>query len=132
MISYAFVDALGLVTGAGSGPRLPEGALELPEGVAPMASITMMLVEGKFVPRPALAVPVVTASETAGLTILIFDLPDATLATVTDTLIGAELAVLPQVKGRIDIELIDAGSYRIDVEPPRPFVQMIIDIEVPV
>lgn len=131
MISYAFVDADGYVTGAGSGPRLREGAVELPEGITPMTSIAVMLVDGVFVPRPTVPEPVVTAFEAAGRAVRFADLPPGTTAEIIDVDAGYTIATLPEVKGLIAIELPDPGRYRIEVDPPRPFLQMIIDIEVP-
>lgn len=131
MISYAFVDADGYVTGAGSGPRLREGAVELPDGITPMTSIATMQVDGVFVPRPMVPEPVVTAFEAAGRAVQFADLPPGTTAEIIDVDAGYTIATLPEVKGLIAIELPDPGRYRIEVNPPRPFLQMIIDIEVP-
>ena len=131
MISYAIVDAAGYVTGAGSGPRLREGAVELPEGITPMTSITMMQVDGVFVPRPTVPEPKVTEFEGAGRAVQFTDLPPGTTAEIIDVDAGYTIAMIPEVKGLIAIELPDPGRYRIEVNPPRPYLQMIIDIEVP-
>ena len=50
---------------------------------------------------------------------------------IIDVDAGYTIATIPEVKGQIAIELPDPGRYRIEVTPPRPFLQMIIDIEVP-
>ena len=131
MITYAFVDAGGYVSGAGSGPVLREGALELPKGIKPMASVAMRLVDGQFVARPQLSASVITAFEVTGWSIVLTDLPSATTAEIMDVEAGYVIATLPEVKSLIAIELPDPGRYRIEVNPPRPFLQMIIDIEVP-
>ncbi len=131
MISYAFVDADGYVTGAGSSLRLRSGALELPAGVTPMASIHMQLVDGVFVPRPTLPEPMVTELQAAGRAMQFADLPPDTAAEIIDVEGGYSIAILPEIKGTIEIALPDPGRYRIEVTPPRPFLQMIIDIEVP-
>lgn len=75
MIRYAFVDANGYVTGAGSGPNLGDGALELPEGISPSASVDKRHVDGRFIPRPALAAPEVTVFETSGRAVRFTGLP---------------------------------------------------------
>lgn len=131
MISYAFVDADGYVTGAGSTLRLIDGAVELPEGITPQSSIHMQQVDGAFVPRPTVPEPKVTAFEAAGRAVQFADLPPGTTAEITDVEAGYIIATLPEVKGLIAIELPDPGRYRIEVNPPRPFVQMTINIEVP-
>ena len=58
------------------------------------------------------------------------DLPPATLATVIDAQIGAELATLSEVLGQIHIILPDSGAYVIELSPPRPFLPMSITVEV--
>ena len=132
MISYAFVDADGYVTGAGSTLRLIDGAVELPTGITPQTSIHMQLVDGAFVPRPTVPEPKVTEFEAAGRTVQFADLPPGTTAEITDVEAGYTIATLPEVKGLIAIELPEPGRYRIEVNPPRPFVQMNINIEVPI
>ena len=122
MISYAFVDADGYVTGAGSGPRLREGTVELPDGITPMTSIAMMLVDGVFVPRPTEPEPVVTAFEASGRAVQFADLPPGTTVEIIDVDAGYTIATLPEVKGLIANELPDPGRYRIEVNPPRPFL----------
>ena len=131
MITYAFVDADGYVTGAGSGLTLREGAVELPAGITPQSSIHLRLVDGAFVPRPAVPEPKVTEFEAAGRAVQFADLPPGTTAEIVDLEAGYTIATLPEVKGLIAIELPDPGRYRIEVNPPRPYLQMIIDIEVP-
>ena len=41
------------------------------------------------------------------------------------------MAVLPEVDGVITIDLPDPCTYQIEVTPPRPYLPMIITIEVP-
>ena len=130
MIRYALVDTDGYVTGAGSGPRLIEGAEELPEGITPQAAIHLQLLDGAFVPRPTVSEPKVTDFEASGRAVQFTDLPPGTTAEITDTEIGAVIVTLPEVKGVIEIELPDPGRYRIEVTPPRPHLPMTIDIEV--
>lgn len=129
MITYAFVDAAGYVTGAGSGPRLLDGAVELPAGVMPVASVDMQLVDGAFIPRPALAAPEVTVFETSGRAVRFTDLPAGTAAEIVDVDCGYSIASLPEAKGLIEIALPEPGRYRIEVTPPRPYLPLTIDLE---
>lgn len=131
MINFAFFDTDGYVTGAGSGPLLREGAVELPEGITPVASIHMMQVDGAFVTRPTVSKPQVTEFEAAGRAVRFTDLPPGTTTEISDVDVGYVMATVPEVEGVIDIELPDPGRYRIEVNPPRPYLQMIIDFEVP-
>lgn len=130
MIRYAFVDAAGYVTGAGSGPKLRDGAVELPEGVTPMASIGMRLVDGVFVPRPDLPDPVISQAEGQGLTISFADLPPSTVAEIIDAEIGVSLGFEPEANGLIQIELPDPGRYEIILTPPRPYLPRSLNVEV--
>ena len=82
-------------------------------------------------PRPTVPEPKVTVFEAAGRAVQFADLPPGTTAEITDVEAGYTIATLPEVKGLIDIELPEPGRYRIEVNPPRPHLHMIIDIEVP-
>ena len=130
MIFYAFVDAGGYVSGAGSGHVLPVSALELPKDISPIVSIGMMLVGGAFVPRPDLPDPVITQAERQGLTIQFSDLPESTVAEIIDAAIGCLLGFEPEAKGLIQIELPDAGRYEIMLTPPRPYLPRSLNVEV--
>ena len=130
MISYAWVDQDGHVVRAGSGLTLPDGAIELPEGLTAMASVHHMLMDGIFVARPGLAEPMVKQFEETGVTIIFDDLPPGTVVEVADTLIGQLMAQLPEVKGHVEIQLTDPGLYRIEALPPRPYQSLTLDIEV--
>lgn len=129
MIQYSWADAEGFVVRAGSGFTLPDGAIELPEGLTAMASVHHMLVGGAFVPRPVLPNPVINRLD-AGVLVQFTDLPTGTMAEVIDAAIGCTLGSEPEAKGAILIELPEPGLYLIEVTPPRPFLPLSVKIEV--
>lgn len=131
MIHYAYVDMDGFVMRSGSALTVPPGAILLPEGgPIGIAALDLRIISGQFKRRPELPGPEVTAFQVNGLAIRFAGLPAGTTAEITDTLIGQQMAVLPEVQGIIQIELIDPGLYRIEVNPPRPWLQMIMTLEV--
>ena len=72
-----------------------------------------------------------TAFEAAGRAVRFADLSPGTTAEISDVDAGYTIATISEVKGLISIELPDPGRYRIEVNPPRPHLQMIIDIAMP-
>ena len=131
MKAYVFVDASGFVSRAGSGSELPEDALELPADIAPTDALSMMLVDGTFMPCPRINPPDVTAFETNGRAAQFRDLPAGTSAEIIDVDLGYIMATEAETDGVIIIALPDPGRYQIDVNPPRPHLPMHIEIEVP-
>ena len=85
---------------AGSGRTLPPGAIETPPDVLPETIAASRLVDGAWVPRPAL--------------------PEAA-CTVWDAATGEALATLTPDEGAIVFTLADPGRYLIEIEAPRPW-----------
>ena len=130
MKPYVFLDVEGYVMRSGSGLTLPEGALAAPDGLTALDLLDYRVVNDAFEKRPSLPDPEVKAWQGNGRAFQFLGLPDATTAEITDTLIGHSMATLSATAGVIDIELIDAGLYRIQLEPPRPWLPMTVAIEV--
>ena len=130
MKPYVFLDVEGYVTRSGSGLTLPEGAIAAPDGVTPAAALQLRQAEGSLVLRPTLIAPEITVFEGSGQAVTFVDLPDGTVAIIEDALIGQELAVVAAVKGVIVIELIDPGCYRIEVTAPRPYLPLVLNLEI--
>lgn len=126
MIQFAFLDTENLVIAAGSNTLIPGGAVALPGEVTAEVAMRMMLLDGQFVQRPTLTEPELGVRQ-ARFT----GLPLGTTAVIDDILTGYQMATLPEVNGVIEIELPDLGLYRIEVTPPRPWLPMTLQIEVP-
>ena len=129
-MQYIYLDADGFVVRAGSGVALPEGAVEAPSGMSSSDLLGWWQIGGALVPRPICAAPQITVFEGSGQAVTFVDLPDGTVAIIEDALIGCELAVVAAVKGVIVIELIDPGCYRIEVTAPRPYLPVVLNLEI--
>ena len=130
MKTYVFLDVEGYVLRSGLGLTLPEGAIAAPEGVTSAAALQLRQAEGSLVARPTLIAPEITAFAELGRTVTFTDLPAETFAIIEDALIGQELAVVAAVNGVIVIELIDPGCYRIEVTAPRPYLPLVLNLEI--
>ena len=131
MIRWAQADFDGYVTHAGSSHVMPVDTIALPDGLHPKAAPEHRWVDGAFERRPTLPEPTAETFAGTGVALQFADLPPDTAAEIIDVEDGYSIAILPEIKGTIEIALPDTGRYRIEVTPPRPFLQMIIDIEVP-
>ncbi len=127
-LGYLQMDATGTyVEGAGYAPRLIGGQVPVPDGHRPDAFLRHYMVEGALVPRPVSPVPqgipdgYRLADCPAGSQIFIHDFEsgEVIFQTVIET-DGADF----------DFALPDAGSYVIEVDAPRPFVDTKTIVEV--
>lgn len=105
---------------AGSGRTLPPGAIETPPDVLPETIAASRLVDGAWVPRPALPDPAVAGSAD-GLRVTVGGLPPEAACTVWDAATGEALATLTPDEGAIVFTLADPGRYLIEIEAPRPW-----------
>ena len=131
IVRYALLDPEGYPVRFGQAGSVPNGFTALPEGTSLQDAPLLHLVDGIWVYRPALTAPVIAPVPGTGVSITWTDLPALTQATVIDAQIGAELATLSEVLGQIHIILPDTGAYVIELTPPRPYLPMTVEIEVP-
>lgn len=124
MMTYArLVD--GIPVQVGRGYAIPDGCFETPD-IAIEAVYGLMLVNGEWISRPTLPVPV-----TDGDTTTMTGAPTGTTCEVCDLEVGGILATVPEVAGLIVIELPDPGSYLLDYRPPLPCMPLSLTVVTP-
>jgi hypothetical protein len=115
---YAKMDDSGLYpVELQSIPR--EGWVALPAGTAAEVAVAMMLVEGAWVARPAIAAPTITRTD-AGWAVA-YTAPDGAVCAVVDRDLGW-LANVEALGGYIEFLLGDAGPYQLEVTAPLPWL----------
>jgi hypothetical protein len=128
MIAWAFLDENGCVTRCGQGLSAPFDSMGLAEGTDPEIVALCHLVEGEWVPRPRISTPLIT-SHTEGTSVVFSGLPTGAIATVIDGEAGEVLDTVAQDAGTIWIELVDPGTYNIEVVGPVPWLRYLGNVQ---
>jgi hypothetical protein len=127
LFKYVRLEA-GCVVAGGQGAIVPDGYVEVPEALELTALGSLMLTQDGWAARPVLASPLITTGE-GGTDVTFDDCPPATAFEVTQAPSGAIVQSLSG-SGRVTIRLTDPGHYRIDVQPPLPFMPLLIGAQV--
>lgn len=117
MIAYAVLKPNGCIDFAGISRNPPPGYVPLPGDLTPEYQLWLMHVNGEWVERPEL--PYWTPTSTG---IRIDACPDGVMVEVHDLDTGAFLGSIESGDGLLVLDLPDAGTYRISVSAPDPWV----------
>jgi hypothetical protein len=117
MMAWVLFDETGTIPlGAANGTN-PPGSGYLPVDIGKLTPIEVMrchLVEGAWVPRPALPAPAIS-----GATYL-FAVPVGASCEVIDAETGASLATATETAGQIELTFAEPGDYALEfVLPPE-------------
>lgn len=96
-----------------------EGWVALPAGTAAEVAIAMMLADGAWVARPAIAAPTVTRGAEGW--VIEFAAPDGAVCDVVDPYLGW-LGSADASAGALAFVLAEAGRYQLEVTAPRPWL----------
>jgi len=118
----------GCVVAGGQGGVVPEGFVEVPDEVDLVSLATLMLTGEGWMPRPAMAAPVVSDAG-PGRDVTFIDCPAGTAFEVSDAETGAILQTIT-AGGSVVIHLPEPGRYRIDAQPPLPFLPLQAAVDV--
>jgi hypothetical protein len=129
MAAFLEMDETGVyVVGHGWARTTPKGAIDVPPGLKAAAFASAYIVDGKLQPRPMAPSPV--AAEGG---YILKGCPVGSQVIFADLTGGAEMAVVQIVEGEEDFSFSfpDEGRYRVEVEPPLPFMpsKAIIEVE---
>jgi len=117
MIIWAKLETDGCVYYAGISKELPTGAVQLPRGVMPSGTGSLMYTEEEgWAERPLLPDPVIS-----GNTVSMSSPPEGLRCIVIDFETQAQLGSVSPEEGELLVELPDPGVYRLEFETPRPF-----------
>ena len=117
MIHYVQLDDTGVYpVKGGSGLTLPSGFIELPEGVTFKDAAELMLVDGLWEVRPALADPVI-----AGGTVTVSGAPDGTVGTLYARADGSVVVTATATGGTLTLSP-GLGVYEAEIIPPLPYL----------
>lgn len=117
-IKYIFLEG-NIITGAGFGSELPDGAVEVKTALSIRELTQGMIVAGVITPRPQSGV---VSMITGGC--LVADCPAGSWITVFDLSGGEQMGRIEwdSVPHPVEILMPDAGEYRIEVDGPLPFL----------
>ena len=96
-----------------------EGWVALPAGTTVEVAVGLMLAEGAWVARPAIAAPTVTRGAEGW--VIEFAAPDGAVCDVVDPYLGW-LGSADASAGALAFVLADAGRYQLEVTAPRPWL----------
>ncbi len=119
----------GCVVAGGQGGVVPEGFVKVPDEVDLVSLATLMLTAEGWMPRPAMAAPVVSDAGPGVGIVTFFDCPAGTAFEVSDVETGAILQTIT-AGGSVVIHLPEPGRYRIDAQPPLPFLPLQAAVDV--
>lgn len=106
---------------------LPPGAVALPSGVPLELLARQMLVDGAWVPRPAIVLTM--TQDASGAHVVLAEGPAAVTATIRD-IEAAEDLLSAEVAPGATWSLPDPGRYAIEAEGPEPWLPANLRIDV--
>jgi hypothetical protein len=122
MINFAFLDTSGRYpVRLGSKQYLPDGAVELPKGIAAEKAVKMQFVDDAWIARPQVGAPTITV-ETGGTKAMFSGLPDGASAQITDIETNAVLGSALAEGGMIELLFAEPAAYLVEVSVPLPWI----------
>lgn len=128
MTAYVFIESSGVISLAGFGDEVPEGATVIPGYSGPINDLArMMVLEGVLQPRPLS--PAVVSSGTVHT---VSGMPAGTVIEVYDLTGGEIMGTMTAAADDAvqEITLPDAGSYRIEITAPPPHLMTAVEVTV--
>lgn len=96
-----------------------EGWKQMPAGTSIETAVTLMLVKGEWVERPAVKAPTVTRSKEGW--VIAYDAPKGAVCDVVDRDLGW-LDTVDATGDRLEFVLADAGPYQLEITAPLPWL----------
>lgn len=128
MIAWVLFDETGMIPrSASNGSRSPgPGYVAMEVGqIWPVRLLTMMLVDGIWIPRPALESPAVDGAS------WVFSVPNGATCEVIDAETGVSLATVGETAGQIELSFPESGDYALEFSLPPEWMPASKRISIP-